>query len=83
MIEELKDEELVNKVGGRFKLTTLIQKRLAVLNRGSQAYVDDPTGESDNLQIVVREILENKIQLREDGELIGGDDPLDFSTPIQ
>jgi hypothetical protein len=28
MIEELKDTEIINKVGGKFKLTALIQKRL-------------------------------------------------------
>jgi DNA-directed RNA polymerase subunit omega len=28
MLEELKEEDIVNKVGGRFKLSTLIQKRL-------------------------------------------------------
>ena len=27
MIDELKEEQIVNKVGGRFKLSTLIQKR--------------------------------------------------------
>lgn len=36
MLEALKEEEIVNKVGGRFKLSTLIQKRLAQLNRGSR-----------------------------------------------
>jgi len=29
MIEALKSDEIVNKVGGRFKLTALIQKQLA------------------------------------------------------
>jgi hypothetical protein len=29
MIEALKSDEIVNKVGGRFKLTALIQKRMA------------------------------------------------------
>ena len=28
MIEELREEEIVKKIGGRFKLSTLIQKRL-------------------------------------------------------
>ncbi len=37
MLEELKEEEIVNKVGGRFKLSTLIQKRLVQLNQGSRA----------------------------------------------
>jgi DNA-directed RNA polymerase subunit omega len=27
MIDALKEEEIVNKVGGRFKLSTLIQKK--------------------------------------------------------
>ncbi len=35
MLEELRDEEVINKVGGRFKLSTLIQKRLVALNQGS------------------------------------------------
>ena len=37
MLDELKEEAIVNKVGGRFKLSTLIQKRLVQLNAGSRA----------------------------------------------
>ena len=37
MIDELREEEIVNKVGGRFKLSTLIQKRLVALNSGRTA----------------------------------------------
>ena len=40
MHEDLKEEEIVNKVGGRFKLSTLIQKRLVALNGGSRPLVD-------------------------------------------
>ena len=36
MIEALKEEAIVNKVGGRFKLSTLIQKRLVALNAGAR-----------------------------------------------
>ena len=43
MLEELKEEEIVNKVGGRFKLSTLIQKRLVQLNQGSRALVNVDT----------------------------------------
>ena len=32
MLDELREELIVNKVGGRFKLSTLIQKRLVALN---------------------------------------------------
>ena len=38
MIDELKEEEIVNKVGGRFKLSTLIQKRMIALNQGARAW---------------------------------------------
>jgi len=38
MIDALKEEEVVNKVGGRFKLSTLIQKRLVGLNAGSRPH---------------------------------------------
>ncbi len=61
MIDELREEEIVNKVGGRFKLSTLIQKRLVALNAGSRPLVDSA---SDNkLQIVIQEIMQDKIYL--------------------
>ncbi len=40
MIEELREEEIVKKIGGRFKLSTLIQKRLVQLNGGARPLVD-------------------------------------------
>ena len=40
MLDELKEEEIVNKVGGRFKLSTLIQKRMVALNTGARPLVD-------------------------------------------
>jgi DNA-directed RNA polymerase subunit omega len=40
MYEELKEEAIVRKVGGRFKLSTLIQKRLVQLNRGARPLID-------------------------------------------
>ena len=61
MLEELKEEEIVNKVGGRFKLSTLIQKRLLQLQRGSRPLVD--TKLKDNVKIVLQEILQDKIFL--------------------
>ena len=36
MLDELKEEEIVKNVGGRFKLSSLIQKRMVVLNRGTR-----------------------------------------------
>lgn len=62
MHDELKEEEIVNKVGGRFKLSTLIQKRLVQLNRGSRPLVDFKPNQ-DKMSIVLQEILQDKITL--------------------
>ena len=61
MIEALKEEEIVNKVGGRFKLSTLIQKRLVAINGGARPLVQVDT--KDKMEIVVQEILQDKIYL--------------------
>jgi len=61
MLEELKEEVIVNKVGGRFKLSTLIQKRLVQLNQGSRALVNVDT--HDKMSIVLAEIMQDKISL--------------------
>ena len=67
MLEELKEEGIVNKVGGRFKLSTLIQKRLDQLNRGSRPLVDMHS--DDKMEIVVQEILQDKIYLNASDEV--------------
>ena len=67
MLEELKEEHIVNKVGGRFKLSTLIQKRLVQLNRGSRPLVDLNT--HDKMEIVIQEILQDKIFLTTSSEV--------------
>jgi DNA-directed RNA polymerase subunit omega len=67
MLEELKEEEIVNKVGGRFKLSTLIQKRLLQLQRGSRPLVE--TTLKDNMKIVLQEILQDKIFLDQSNNL--------------
>ena len=61
MIDELREEAIVNKVGGRFKLSTLIQKRLVALNAGSRPLIE--TQSTDKLQIVIDEIMQDKIYL--------------------
>jgi DNA-directed RNA polymerase subunit omega len=61
MIEELREEAIVKKIGGRFKLSTLIQKRLVQLNGGARPLVDP---KNDNkMQIVINEIMQDKIYL--------------------
>ena len=67
MLEELKEEEIVNKVGGRFKLSTLIQKRLVQLNQGSRALVNVDT--HDKMSIVLQEIIQDKIFLDSSDEV--------------
>jgi DNA-directed RNA polymerase subunit omega len=62
MIEELKSEEIVNKVGGRFKLTALVQRRLTELLQGSRPLIEDSEGKT-MLEIVVQEILQDKITI--------------------
>ncbi len=62
MIDELKSEEIVNKVGGRFKLTALIQKRLGELLQGSRPLIEDAAGKT-MLEIVIQEVLQDKIAI--------------------
>ena len=60
MIEELKSDEIINKVGGKFKLTALIQKRLGELLQGARPLIKDAENMT-MLEIVVQEILQDKI----------------------
>jgi DNA-directed RNA polymerase subunit omega len=59
MIEALKSDEIVAKVGGRFKLCVLIQRRMAELLDGARPLVERD-GRSD-LELVVAEIMQDKI----------------------
>jgi DNA-directed RNA polymerase subunit omega len=65
MLDELKEEEIVNKVGGRFKLSTLIQKRMVMLNTGAKPLVEVKGG--DKMAAVIQEILQDKIYLDQSG----------------
>lgn len=67
MLDDLKEEGIVNKVGGRFKLSTLIQKRMVALNTGARPLVEVRGG--DKMTIVVQEILQDKIYLDATGEV--------------
>mgnify|MGYP001439024520 CR=1 FL=1 len=67
MLEELKEENIVNKVGGRFKLSTLIQKRLVAISAGSRPLVEVNT--QNKMEIVLQEILQDKIYLDASNEV--------------
>ena len=61
MYDELKEEEIIRKVGGRFKLSTLIQKRMVQLSQGARPLIN--TNEEDKMAVVLQEILQDKIYL--------------------
>ncbi len=59
MIEALQSDDLINKVGGRFRLTALIQKRWLELLQGARPLVD-PAGKTE-MEVVIEEILQGKV----------------------
>ena len=59
MIEALKSEEIVEKLGGRFKLTALMQKRWIELMQGSRPLVE--SGDLQELEVIAEEIIQDKI----------------------
>ena len=64
MLDINSEEKLVKMVGGKFRLTSLIQKRIVELNRGSPSLVEFEDNEEPTLRdIVIKEILEGKIEL--------------------
>jgi DNA-directed RNA polymerase subunit omega len=72
VIEALKSDEIVDKVGGRFKLAVLIQKRLVDVTFGAPLLVE--RGDKSLVEAVVQEVLEGKITLerRPPEELLPG-----------
>ena len=62
MIEELKNTDIVNKVGGRFKLSALIQKRMVEIMEGGRPLIENTEGMTP-MEIVVQEIKQDKIVL--------------------
>ncbi|MHC4992167.1 MAG: DNA-directed RNA polymerase subunit omega [Planctomycetota bacterium] len=61
MIEALKSDEIVKKMGGRFKLTALIQRRLKELIIDGARPLVERQGRTD-LEVVIEEILQEKIE---------------------
>lgn len=62
MIAGLKSDKLVNKVGGRFKLAALIQRRMVELLQGARPLVE--TKGLTDIEVVIQEILEDKIDMK-------------------
>ena len=60
MIDALRSDEIVNKLGGRFKLTALIQRRLKELVVEGARPLVEREGRTD-LELAIEEILQGKI----------------------
>ncbi len=67
MLDDFREDDIVRKVGGRFKLSSLIQKRMVALNRGARPLVDLQT--KNLMEIVVAEIMQDKIYLDTSGNV--------------
>jgi DNA-directed RNA polymerase subunit K/omega len=61
MIDQSKFERLYSMVGGVFKTTVLIQKRLRELNRGARKLVEEDA--KNPIETVMREVEERRIEL--------------------
>jgi DNA-directed RNA polymerase subunit omega len=59
MIQALKDDTIIKMVGGRFKLTALMQKRWVELMQGARPLVE--TEDETELDVIAAEILNGKI----------------------
>lgn len=70
MIEELKSDALINKVGGKFRLTALIQRRMEELLQGSRPLIEDTEGKT-LIEIVIEEIKQDKIKPEEPSDVRG------------
>ncbi len=62
MIEKLKNTAIVDKLGGRFKLSALMQKRMLELMQGARPLIEETEGKT-TMEIVVEEIVSDKIAI--------------------
>ena len=61
MIDAFRNDEIIEKYGGRFKLCVLIQRRWLQLLQGARPMVK--TRGLTDLEVVVKEIMEGKIDV--------------------
>lgn len=72
MIDALRSDEIVNKVGGKFRLTTLIQRRLVQLMEGARPLVE--RRDLTPLELVIEEIQQDKIVFEDVSESAGDEE---------
>jgi DNA-directed RNA polymerase subunit omega len=75
MIESLKNDTIIKMVGGRFKLTALMQKRWVELMQGARPLVD--AEDLTELDIITKEIMDGKITAE-----LGAPPPIKESTTL-
>ena len=67
MLDTTLEDQLLQKMGGKLRLTALMQKRLVELKRGSRPLVD-VENPKDLQSVVIQEILQDKIELADRAE---------------
>ena len=77
MIEALKDDKIINSLGGRFKFTSLVQHRVRQLMEGARPLVER-AGRND-FEVAVQEIVEGKITL----QLPDAPKPVEIDQPVE
>ncbi len=64
MINALRNDDIIQKVGGRFRLTSLIQRRWLELMRGARPLVEHSG--MTTIETVIEEIMQGKITIERD-----------------
>ncbi|MCS7166337.1 MAG: DNA-directed RNA polymerase subunit omega [Gemmatales bacterium] len=81
MLEDLKEEDIVRRVGGRFKLASLVLKRQLQLLHGGRPLVEIKT--TNPMEIVLEEIKQGKITLDVKSEVKEVINPPPFEATIR
>ncbi len=68
MAKKYEEEDVIQMVGGRFKLATLLEKRYKELLFGGRPFVEVET--DDPLDVLIEEIVQGKIDLIPESEAI-------------
>ena len=72
MIEALRNDDIAKKVGGKFKLVALIQRRWLQLMQGARPMVE--TKGLTDMEVIIKEITEGKIESEFPDEVLDADE---------
>ncbi len=78
MIEALKDDKVINQLGGRFMFTSLVQHRVRELMEGARPLVER-RGRTD-FEVAVEEVVEGKIAPRFPNEELAAAEALEAES---